>query len=69
MAGWKSAAFPVESQDSMSAPALELDKDEEAAMVGDGKRYEVCSQATSGWTRRCGLFLYPHDASFRSVQF
>ncbi|XP_037410655.1 uncharacterized protein LOC119273667 [Triticum dicoccoides] len=57
----KSVVFPVESQDSMSAPALELDKDEEAAMVGDGKRYEVCSQATSGWTRRVRLGKAPGE--------
>ncbi|XP_044444717.1 uncharacterized protein [Triticum aestivum] len=59
--GWKSVVFPVESQDSMSAPALELEKDEEAAVVGDGQRYEVCSEATSGWTRRVRLGKAPDE--------
>ncbi|XP_020170001.3 uncharacterized protein [Aegilops tauschii subsp. strangulata] len=59
--GWKSDVFPVESQDSMSAPSLELEKDEEAAVVGDGQRYEVCSEATSGWTRRVRLGKAPGE--------
>ncbi|XP_044352260.1 uncharacterized protein [Triticum aestivum] len=45
----------------MSAPALELEKDEEAAVVGDGQRYEVCSEATSGWTRRVRLGKAPDE--------
>ncbi|XP_044435865.1 uncharacterized protein [Triticum aestivum] len=44
--------FPVESQDSMSAPVLELEKGGEGRGAGDGQRYEVCFEATSSRTRR-----------------
>ena len=61
IAGWTSAAAPVESQDSMSAAALELEKDEEAGVVEGGQRFEVCSEATSGWTRRVRLGKAPDE--------
>jgi hypothetical protein len=50
--GWNGSVFPVESHDSMSAPALEIDKGGEVQQAGDGDRYEVCSEAMSGWTQR-----------------
>ena len=59
--------FPMESQDSMTAPALELEKGDEEPIGGDGQRYELCSEATSGWTRRSVLFLFPHHASLPRV--
>ncbi|KAM3262900.1 hypothetical protein ACQJBY_053190 [Aegilops geniculata] len=50
--GWGCDVFPVESQDSMSAPVLELEKGGEGRGAGDGQRYEVCFEVTSGRTRR-----------------
>uniref|UniRef100_A0A453FY94 Uncharacterized protein n=1 Tax=Aegilops tauschii subsp. strangulata TaxID=200361 RepID=A0A453FY94_AEGTS len=51
-AGWNGSLHPVESQDSMSATEVEIDKGGKAQQDGDAARYEVCSEATSGWTRR-----------------
>ena len=51
VAGGGGVVFPVESQDSMSALPLEIGKVDEAKQAGDGHRYEVCSEATSGWTQ------------------
>lgn len=51
----------MESQDSMTAPALELEKGDEEPIGGDGQRYELCSEATSGWTRRVRLGKAPEE--------
>ena len=42
------SVFPVEFQDSMSAAGLHIDKAGEEKEDGDGDRYEVCSETTSG---------------------
>ena len=67
IAGLEFDVFPVESQDSMSAPPIELEKNEEAGLIKDGQRFEVCSEATSGWTRRCVLFPPQIMLHFASV--
>ncbi|XP_045083931.2 uncharacterized protein [Aegilops tauschii subsp. strangulata] len=61
IAGWEEDVFPVESQDSMSAPAVELEKNKEAGLVRDVQRFKVCSEATSGWTRRVRLGKVPDE--------
>lgn len=63
--GWGCDVFPVESQDSMSAPVLELEKGGEGRGAGDGQRYEVCFEATSGRTRRC-VFSWSQSCFIRS---
>ncbi|XBI20861.1 hypothetical protein VPH35_062073 [Triticum aestivum] len=45
----------------MSAPPIELEKNEESGLIKDGQRFEVCSEATSGWTRRVRLGKVPDE--------
>lgn len=47
-AGWNSAMLPVESQDSMSVAAVEMDKGGKAQQAVGGQRYEVCSEGKAG---------------------
>ncbi|XP_037416990.1 uncharacterized protein LOC119280127 [Triticum dicoccoides] len=49
---WSSSVFPVESQDSMSVPSVVFGAGGGAQVGVEAAAGEVCSEATSGWTRR-----------------
>ncbi|KAM3331702.1 hypothetical protein ACQJBY_027566 [Aegilops geniculata] len=48
--------LPLESQDSMSVVNVDGVAADKPDAVGDQARYDVCSEATSGWTQRNTFF-------------